>query len=109
MFFSLTLLRFSISSYVSYSNELFPHLLIPVNTLITGLSIKLRINDMYLSRFIIFFLHVIKQNQNKSLCYKNFFYLHFIEELNYKIANSFFILEKKRLRAYVWVKHRASI
>lgn len=95
MFFSLTLLRFSISSYVSYSNELFPHFLIPVNTLITGLSIKLRINDMYLSRFIIFFLHVIKQNQNKSLCYKNFFYLHFIEELNYKIANSFFILEKK--------------
>ena len=77
MFFSSTLLRFSISSYVSFSNELFPHLLIPVNTLITGLSIKLRITDMYLSRFIIFFSHVIKQNRLRAYVKKNFIFTYY--------------------------------
>lgn len=91
MFFSSTLLRFSISSYVSYSNELFPHLLIPVNTLITGLSINLRITDMYLSRFIIFFSHVIKQIRIRAYV-KNFILVQLIEELNYKITNSFFYI-----------------
>ncbi len=76
-FFNNTLMSFSISSYVSFSNELFPHLLIPVNTLITGLSIKLRITDMYLSRFIIFFSHVIKQNRLRAYVKKIFIFTYY--------------------------------